>query len=233
MNLTKQISHGLVSQLRDLWKLLFLIYLPISLLFIGVGILSRAVDHVSLAFFLRDIVATGKLPFFAGFVSQLGALLWSASLTVCLFSLLLLPRHTDRLMPTRRFLFHAAILTAVLLLDDIFLFHEEIAPEYLHIPERIVIVLYLILGVVFVFANWREMLASDYLILGLSLALFGSSIFLDALPIEGFHVPYFWEQLEIFFEDGFKFAGIATWLTFFTRYGMQHVQGMNPHLANP
>jgi hypothetical protein len=111
----------------------------------------------------------------------------------------------------------------VLLLDDIFLFHEEIAPEYLHIPERLVIVLYLALGIVFVASNWREMLNSEYLLLALSLSLFGGSIVLDALPIEGFNVPYFWEQLEIFFEDGFKFAGIATWLTFFSRYGMQRV----------
>ena len=122
MNLTKQISQGLVAQLRDLWKLLFLIYLPISLLFIGVGILSRAVDHVSLAFFLRDIVATGRLPFFAGFVAQLGGVLWSASLTVCLFSLLLLPQKDSRLISARRFLLHASVLTVVLLLDDNFSF---------------------------------------------------------------------------------------------------------------
>lgn len=223
MNLTRQFTRGLVSQLRDLWKLLILIYIPISLLFIGIGILSRVLDHVSLGFFLRDIVATGRLPFFAGFVAQLGGVLWSASLTVCLFSLLLLPQKDEHFIAARRFLLHAAVLTSVLLLDDIFLFHEEVAPEYLHIPERLVIILYLILGLVFVFSNWREMLVSEYLVLGLSLALFGGSIFLDALPIEGFQVPYFWEQLEIFFEDGLKFAGIATWLTYFTRYGRQRI----------
>jgi hypothetical protein len=178
---------------------------------------------VSLGFFLRDIVATGRLPFFAGFVAQLGAVLWSAALMVCLFSLLLLKQKVNHPLAPRRFLLHASILTSVLLLDDIFLFHEEIAPEYLQIPERIVIVLYLILGIVFVVSNWREMLLSEYLILGLALALFGASIVMDALPIEGYDVAYFWQQLEIFLEDGFKFAGIATWLTYFTRYGMQHI----------
>jgi len=71
----QQRRAGAGSQLRGIWKVLFFLYLPIALLFLAVGLLSRVIKGASLAFFLRDVVATGKLPFFAGFVSQLGGIL--------------------------------------------------------------------------------------------------------------------------------------------------------------
>lgn len=226
MNGVKKLTAGLVTQSRYLWKFLFFLYLPIVLLFVGVGILSRVVDDVSLAFFLRDIVATGQLPFFAGFVSQLNAILWSASLTICLFALFMIQRRKGGTAGPRRFLLHASILTVTLLLDDIFLFHEEIAPDYLHISEKVVVVIYLIMGLVFLFSNVQEILASEYLILMLALGMFAVSIFLDALPMDDMDVRYFWEQLALFLEDGFKFAGITTWLAYFVRYAQQRISAI-------
>ena len=224
MNVMKKLTAGVILQSRYLWKALFFLYLPIVLLFVGVGVLSRVVEDASLAFFLRDIVATGHLPFFAGFVSQLEGILWSASLAVCLFALNLVQRRNGDLAGPRRFLLQAGIVTGTLLLDDIFLFHEEIAPDYLHIGENYVVAGYLIMGLVFVFSNWREILASEFLILLLALGMFGASIFLDALSIQNWDVRYFWEQLALFLEDGFKFAGIATWLMYFVRYAIQQIE---------
>ena len=223
MNEIRKYSAGALSQGRQLWRTLLFVYLAIGLLFVGVGFLSQVVNGASLEFFLRDIVATGKLPFFAGFVSQIGAMLWCASLTVCLFSLLILHRRNGSLASSKRFLLHAAVLTGVLLLDDIFLFHEEVAPFYLHIPEKLVIAGYLLLGIVFVVLNRNEILSSEYLLFLLALALLGTSVLLDALPIDDFGLRYFFKQLEIFLEDGFKFAGITTWLIYFIRYAAQKI----------
>jgi hypothetical protein len=237
MNTIKGFAGGATSQLRYLWKILALLYIPVALLFVLVGLLSRTVDNASLAFFLRDIVATGKLPFFAGFVAQLAGLLWAASLAVCLFaaslavclfSLYVLSRQKGNFASAKRLLLLGGVLTAALLLDDIFLFHEEIAPFYLHINEKLVVASYGILGIIFVYANWREILRSEYLILMLALGLFAISILLDALPIDDFHLRYFWEQLEMFMEDGTKFAGIATWLTYFVRYAQQQITTAHP-----
>jgi hypothetical protein len=223
MNEIRKYTSGALVQGRQLWRTLLFVYLAIGLLFVGVGVLSQVVNGVSLEFFLRDIVATGKLPFFAGFVSQLGGMLWCASLTVCLFSLLVLRRQNGSLASSKRFLLHAAILTGILLLDDIFLFHEEVAPNYLHIPEKLVMAGYLLLGVAFVFLNVNEILSSEYLLLGLALACLGISVFLDALPIDDFGLRYFFTRLEIYLEDGFKFAGITTWLIYFVRYAAQKI----------
>ncbi len=224
MNEIRKYTAGALVQGRQVWRMLFLVYLAIVLLFVGVGILSQLVDGASLEFFLRDIVATGKLPFFAGFVSQLGGMLWCASLSVCLFSLLILRRRNGSLVSSKRFLLQAAILTGILLLDDIFLFHEEVAPEYLHIAEKFVMAAYLLLGVAFVFFNRNEILSSEYFLLGMALAMLGTSVFLDALPIDDFGLRYFWKRLEIFLEDGFKFAGITTWLIYFVRYAAQKIE---------
>jgi hypothetical protein len=223
MNEIRKYTAGALDQGRQLWRILFFVYLAVGILFVSVGILSQAVNGHSLEFFLRDIVATGKLPFFAGFVSQLGGMLWCATLSVCLFSFFVLPRQNARLAVPRRFLLQAAILTGVLLLDDIFLFHEDVAPHYLHLPEKLVMVGYLLLGIAFVVLNRNEILSSEYLLLLLALTMLGTSVFLDALPMEDLGLPYFFKRLEIFLEDGFKFAGIATWLVYFVRYAAQKI----------
>jgi hypothetical protein len=225
MEQIKRLVAGAVLQWRDVRRSLLLLYIPVGLLFIGVGILTRVVDDASLAFFLRDVVLTGELPFFAGFVSQVEMILWSASLTVCLFSLIVLHSEKKELPGPRRLLLQGGLLTGILLIDDIFLFHEEIAPDYLHISENIVIVLYLAMSIVFVASNWYEILDSEYLILSIALFLFANSILLDAIPVDEYDLRYFWEQLEIFLEDGFKFAGIATWLLYFSRYSVQKIGG--------
>jgi hypothetical protein len=226
MKTVKQVITDAVSQLQYLRKVLFFLYLPIAFLFLLVGVLSRVTTNVSLAFLLRDITATAKLPFFAGFVSQLGVVLWSASLVICLFALSMLQRQQGDLSASKRFLMHGTVLTAVLALDDIFLFHEEVAPIYLHLDELIIFGVYIIVGVGFVLFNWREILSSEYALLVLALALFATSIALDAIPKEILPPRYFWEQLELFLEDASKFAGIATWLLYFARYAIQRIEGL-------
>jgi hypothetical protein len=214
---------------------LFFLYLPIVLLFVLAGVLSRTIDNVSLAFLLRDVTATGKLPFFAGFVSQLGAILWSASLTVCLFALLMIHRQASILSGARRFLLYGSILTLILLLDDIFLLHEEFATDYLHMKERYVYAGYMVVAAGFVLLNWKEFLSSEYALLLLAFVLFATSIFFDVLPLDDLDLPHFWEQLELFLEDGFKFAGIATWLLYFARYAIQRIERnyQNRDVASP
>ena len=219
MKTVKQVIADVVSQLQYLWKILFFVYLPVALLFLLVEVLSTVSTDVSLGFLVRDITATAKLPFFTGFVSQFGLMLWSASLTVCLFALGILHRQQGDFSGSKRFLVHGTVLTGILALDDIFLFHEEVAPVYLHVDELIVFGVYLTVGVGFVLFNWREILSSEYALLLVALALFATSIALDAIS-RVVILP-----LELFLEDACKFAGIATWLLYFTRYAIQRIVG--------
>jgi hypothetical protein len=116
----------------------------------------------------------------------------------------------------------------MLLLDDIFLLHEEVVTEYLHLKERFVFAGYMAVAAGFVLLNWKEILASEYALLLLAFALFAASIFFDVLPLDDLDLPYFWEQLELFFEDGLKFAGIATWLMYLARYAVRRIEGTPP-----
>jgi len=229
----KQLGTGAISQSRYLWKILVFLHLPIIFLFMMVVLLSRINDDLSVAFLLRDITATGNLPFYAGFVSQLMVILWSAALAVCLLTLVIVKRRTGDFVRSRRLLLFGSILTGILLVDDTFLFHEVIAPEYLHIAEEIVFAGYLGIGIAFVVLNWREILSTEFLLLILALAMFGLSIVLDEIPVLDLQVRYFWEQLELLLEDGLKFAGIATWLLYFARYAIRQFETISPKSSAP
>jgi hypothetical protein len=230
MERVKPIVTGAFMQLGKIWKVLLLLYGSLLLFFVILDLISRSSDQITLSYFTRDISAIGNLPFFAGLVSQLGGLLWSAALTICIFVYFVLRAQEQDTRLPRRFLLQAALLTGVLLLDDFFLFHEDIGPDYLHISERLIVLSYGLIAAVFLFSNLREILASEYLILGLALILFGLSIFVDAVDLEKLNglESIFNEQFSIFLEDGFKFVGVATWLVYFARYGLQRITALMP-----
>ena len=230
MQKAKQIANGAFAQFGKLWKVFLYLYIPIILLFFTLHAISGSSDRITLSYFTRDISAIGDLPFFAGLVSQIGGLLWSAALAVCVFTFFILRRQSPHAGSARRYLAHAAILSAVLMLDDFFLFHEDIGPDYLGIREKVIILSYLILCALFLVLNVNEILASEYVILGAALVMFGTSIFLDAANLNDFeeYGSFFSEQFQIFLEDGFKFVGVATWLAYFARYGFQKIIALQP-----
>lgn len=226
MEKAKLMVRGVFTQLRQLWNLLLFLYILILLMFTALHTISRSTEGVTLSYFTRDISAIGNLPFFAGLVSQIGGLLWSAAVAVCLFTYFVLKKKDQNARASRQFLLHAAILTGILLLDDFFLFHEDIGPDFLHISEKAIVLAYLIFALVFLVSNFREILASEYLILILALGWFGISIFLDAANLDKYerYGSFFSEQFQIFLEDGFKFVGVITWLVYFARYGYQKLR---------
>jgi hypothetical protein len=233
MEKIKLIVSGALAQIKDLWKVLALLYAPIVLLFVLLSTISRASDNITLSYFTRDISAIGNLPFFAGLVSQLGGLLWAATLAVCIFAFFIIGKQDQNAGASRRFLLQAGILTLVLMLDDFFLFHEDIGPDYLNVSEKVIVLTYLVLCALFLILNYREILASEYLILGLALGMFAVSIFLDAADLDDYerYGSFFSEQFQIFLEDGFKSVGVVTWLAYFARYGYQKITGLGQDIA--
>ncbi len=215
------ILEGL-TQVRTNWKLLLLLYVPILLLFALIAVVSRLKPGLEMAYFTRDITAIADIPFYAGLVSQLGLILWSACAAVCLFTSFLLGLQ-KRHLPARRFLFQAGILTLALLLDDVYLFHDSVFTEYLHIRQRYVFLAYFVLVVGFLLLNRQVILASEYWILGLSFLLFATSLFFDNAHLYKL-APFdalITKSRSTILEDAPKLAGIATWLLYFTKYALQ------------
>jgi hypothetical protein len=135
-----------------------------------------------------------------------------------------LRQRTDEFASSKRFLLQFGIITFVLLIDDMFLFHGEIAPKILHIDKHIVIAVYLIMVGYFLYSNWGEILSSEYLLLLLALVLFIASVLFDSLPLQYFNFYRLVDQFRFFLEDGFRFAGVAAWLTFIACYALRRIE---------
>lgn len=222
-----QVTRGAFAQFRELWKLFLCLYVPVILLFLVLRMVSHSSEQITFSYLTRDVAAIAGLPFYAGFLSQLGALLWAGSLAICTFSLLALGRQSAP--ATRRWLLQASLLTSILLFDDVFQFHEEIGEEYLGLSETLVVVSYGVLGLILLVINLGEILNSEYLILGFALSLFSLSAFVDGADLGDFGAMgrLFTDQLETFVEDGLKFAGVATWLVYFARYGVHKIRSIS------
>jgi hypothetical protein len=223
MDSLKQLRLGVITQMRYVGKLLVYLYLPVIVLMVVVGVLSRVSDNLTLALLVRDPVLSGRLPVGAGIVSQFELVLWSAAMTVCAVGWVLLGRTGGHIRP-RQLLLHFGIITVILFLDKMFMFHGDIAPKHLQVNKSIVIAVYLIMMLTFVYLNWKEILSSEYLLLVLALVMFGASVFLDALPLRGLGIPIFGQQIRFFLEDGFKFAGVTTWLAYLWRYTVHRIE---------
>jgi len=183
-----------------------IIYVPTALFLIGVLLLAKSTGR-GVGLFTRDPTAVLKGPFYAGFVSQLGVLVWCAAATSCLFASSI-TRREDVGAGWRPFLRYAGILTAALLVDDLFLFHEEVFPRRLGIPEVAVLGAYGIATLYFLVRFRREILASEYPLLAASFGFFAVSIAVDSVDIE---------RLRYWIEDGFKIFGLVSWMVFFVR----------------
>jgi hypothetical protein len=220
----RQLIQSTLKQILAHRGMMLAIYLPVLLILLTIGVLSSVIPNMTIPFFLKDVTALGNLPFYAGLISQLGLLFWSATTTICFFTYFSLKAQNRSSRETLNFLLFAAILTCYLTLDDAFLLHEEVFPDYVRfIPEKLVYLGILISVLAFLYFNWQEILRSEYSLLFLAFGFFGLSIALDMIPSSILEGSYLIEKLEFLVEDGAKFAAIITWLTFYSRYGYQQL----------
>ncbi|MDJ0680785.1 MAG: hypothetical protein QNJ18_13070 [Xenococcaceae cyanobacterium MO_167.B52] len=116
-----------------------------------------------------------------------------------------------------RFFGTFGIITLILLLDDLFLFHEVIAPGIFMISETIVYGGY---GLVILASliNFRKIiLQSEWGLFGLAFVFLGLSIVIDSLPV----LDNMSTDLNYLIEDGFKLLGIVSWFGYFMIFSYQ------------
>lgn len=99
----------------------------------------------------------------------------------------------------------------MLMLDDLFLFHEEMFPKYFGIPEKGVYIIYSNILLLYALLFRESIFKSDYVILGIAFFLIGGSTFVKHIPMP---IPE-----DSFLEDVVKLLGIICWFTFFLRLG--------------
>lgn len=155
---------------------------------------------------------------YTGILSRTGIVLWCATAAILFFS----PKISSLQGKTKNitsFLFFAGLLTSFMMIDDFFLMHDVVFPEYLHIDEK---VFYCFYGssVVAIFYFFRKIvLNSDYILLLLSFSFLAVSALTDVVMVLGLTIPY-----PFVIEDGFKFLGIISWFAYFTRTSYMHIK---------
>jgi hypothetical protein len=198
-----ELKHSISSQGSALYRSLA-VYVPALLLMLAVYVQP----YVKISELTRDAVIVSEGMYYFGLISNMGILLWCATATTCLFSVVLL--HTWRITLHKFFLLFGGLLTATLLFDDFFLLHEEAIPRLLGINEKYVVAMYPLLIVSFLAYFADILLATNYLVLLSSICLLGLSILTDIL------IKQPTNELGYLFEDGFKFMGIVGWFYYFT-----------------
>ena len=183
------------------------IALACAILFIALTGLAAVRLGIPVADLTRDPASTMGVHPFIGIVSTIGILLWTATASICLFSAARARRGGSD--EDARFLLCTGALTAMLLVDDLFMLHEWAFPLHIGVLEEIVYGTYMLIFLLY-YLRFRGPLADHGLaLLLLACACFAASILCDQLvPNEG---------LQYLVEDGFKLTGITAWFLFHTR----------------
>jgi len=191
----------------------------------GLAILMlTAIAVVSLAFqisiptFTRDVAAIANIHPFSGILSNLGIFLWCISASTCFFAAMIL--RDIKQAKYFSFLFSSALLSAYLMLDDAFLFHEFLFSKYFGINEKVVFVILGITVLVYLKFFMHVILKTKYGTLILAFAFLSLSVFID-----GILEPWLWRlgHWEFFIEDGAKWLGIVSWCIYYVKTSFRFV----------
>lgn len=216
-------------QWRALRPVMLLIYTPLVIAFIIV-IAIRMRTGIAVAEFTRDPLGFTDIPVYKGVLSNVGAAIWSGAAAVSLFSYGVI-RATTRSAggAGAQFLLAGGLITVLLLLDDFFMLHEVVFPEYLGIVDDAVYAMHALLLVWFLVWFRATILQTDFLLLALALAGMAFSIGIDVVaaivPVPGHHV----------LEDGAKLFGIVSWAAYFVRASARSIvpgEGRDRHDPN-
>jgi hypothetical protein len=205
----------ILRQIRKFIPLFLILLIPVIMLVGFVFIVSVKTGQPIVVFF-QDIFYQTHVPLYVGFISNIGMIVWSFAVAVCLFMsfiLISIKRYYDNF-----FFLSAAFLGTVLLLDDFFMFHEIIYPRYFHFGSDVAYIIYAAMGITFLIMFRKIILNSDFIIFLMALALFATSIFFDELR-ESFSLSDYW----IIAEDGSKLLGVIYWTVYFAITGKKFI----------
>lgn len=211
MDFATEESEG-ANSLKSPSKILFWTYFVLVILIALILIISHLLE-IPIEHFTADPAVTYNAHPLTGAISHIGVLIWCSAAVACIFSFVILRINTRR--RDSWFLFWSGVVTAVLVIDDLFMFHEAIFPWYFHVPQKLVYVGYVLMitGYFYYFRN--QILNSEYYILLTAVVFLGFSVVGDfVLPQEG---------IAYLVEDGFKLFGIATWFIYYWRTSLKWV----------
>ncbi len=155
---------------------------------------------------------------FTGIISNLGIVLWTIAMSVSLLSgaILTTAGNTKK----GKFLILIGMMTAILMLDDLFMMHDYLFVDF----EIVFYLIYAVFVAVLFIKYYRLILKNNYSFLVAAVIFLGLSVVLD-ITMENSGIQYL-------FEDGLKFLGILSWTLFLinTSYTMLRESTSSPDL---
>jgi len=114
------------------------------------------------------------------------------------------------------FVLYAGLTSAVLMFDDLFMFHEYL-PNYLPINEKIIFSLYGLVIIIFLIRFRKTILnKTNYFLLFLTFIFYALSIITDVLQDDKAAYHYT-------LEDGFKLLGTVSWFIYFAGTSLKSI----------
>ncbi len=191
------------AQLRRNWLLMVTGATIIIACALGVVSFAR-VTRVNPATLMRDIYVVADVPLYIGIVSNLGILGWCVAVTVWMLNGYLMRRQ--RTDPRYGLCVSATLLTVILLLDDGLMLHESLLPNVTGLDEKVFLIGYVLIAVVFAVYALPRILRTDYLLACIAAGFLVASYLIDVvLPFTPRYTLY---------EDLAKFGGIIFWLVY-------------------
>jgi hypothetical protein len=200
----------------ELRRTVLAVWLP-GLLVVGVAVAIALTTDVTLRTLMQDTTTVLGAPFYVGSLSLAGVIGWSAAAGVSLFAAAIASRPEAR--STRSLLLAMGILTAVLLVDDAFLIHDEIVPQYLGISGELIGVGYVVVTLAILYLHRAVITYTNYPLLVAALVLLGVSAAVDIAST--FLVRVVPTNLVTIGEDGTKLVGIWTWFAYLASVSRQ------------
>lgn len=189
-----------------------------AVLFLAIAAGLSLLNDVHFSFLTRDPVTLLNGKPYIGLVSNTGIIFWCATSAILLFSSKI-SAIQKRAKNQTLFLFFSGVLTTILLIDDLFMMHDVLFPEYMKMGDGVFYSFYGLFLVALLAFYRKIILNTDYLLLIMALVFFGGSALIDSVIVirSKFDYPYS-------FEDCFKFLGIITWFAYFTKTSFKSIQ---------
>ena len=218
---------------REIPLLLTVHVLGFLALAILVGVNLRT--GIPIAYLTRDPAAAVGAPFYTGIFSSVGVLFWCSSAAICLFSACVLYSRSNK-KELATFVLCSGLFTTLLVLDDFFLLHEEVFPDYLGIPQRVVYISYFIISLLYIIKFNKFIISGNIIMILLSFFYFGLSIVFDFFQGRQWYDSVYHLQFNFIadgflvhhlLEDGFKFLGIVSWSAYFINACADQVRSLS------
>jgi hypothetical protein len=165
---------------------------------------------------IAPVVAKTCCGVYFGMASNIGVLYWAVAASCCGLAGFALQRRPEP-RATTSLLIAAALFTALLCVDDLFMLHEEILPK-LGVPQPLILIGYAVLGAAYVYRSLPEIRRHDPLVFAMSIGFLATSVGVDFFNHSD--VPFL-----LLAEDVTKLMGIAGWSTWHVRYAVLALTG--------